>query len=509
MGGNAEMIYTSLNFILFLAICLLLYYVIPQKGRWVVLLVGSIVFYLFAGWEKLLYVLGTALITYAVALRMDAIYQSENNAELKPAEKKKKAKPWLLLGLVLILGFLVFTKISSNFLKLEHLIVPLGISYYTFGVVGYLADVYWRKERAEKNPLKLLLYMIYFPHILQGPIPRHKKLAAQLAEGHPMDVRGICFGIQRVTWGFFKKLVIADRFAVIAQTILGDSMKYEGQYFVLAILASAIQLYTDFSGCMDIALGVSECFGITLDENFQRPFYAKTASEFWRRWHITLGTWFKDYVYMPLVIHPGLIRLSKRARDRFGSRFGKSLMSVIPLAAVWLLTGLWHGTGADYLVWGCYWGLIIIVSTVFAPELKKVNERLRINTNSIWWKRIQMVRTFLIFCGGRLLTAPGDLKVSIRMLQSIFTRFNIWIWFDESLYGLGLKRQDFWVGIAGLAFLWYISRKQEQGVRIRESIEALPLPVRWACYYGLFFGVLILGRYGSGFEASAFVYMQY
>ncbi len=503
------MIYTSLNFVIFLTLCLLLYYLVPLKARWCVLLIGSIVFYLFAGWEKLLYVLGTALVSFTVALRMDTIYQSEKYAELKPAEKKKKAKPWHFLGLVLIIGFLIFTKIGNNFLHIENLIVPLGISYYTFGIVGYLADVYWRKERAERNPLKLLLYMIYFPHILQGPIPRHKKLANQLAEGHRLDYRSLCFGLQRVTWGFFKKLVIADRFAVITGTIFSNYTKYEGQYFVLAILASAIQLYTDFSGCMDIALGVSECFGITLDENFQRPFYARSASEFWRRWHITLGTWFKDYVYMPLVIHPGLIRLSKMAKERFGSRFGKSLMSVIPLAIVWLLTGLWHGTGADYIAWGCYWGLIIIISMVFAPEFKKLNQRLHIDANSIWWKRFQMVRTFLIFCGGRLLTAPGDLAVSMRMLGSILTRGNFWIWFDQSLYGLGLKRQDFWAGMAGLALLWYLSRKQEQGIRIRESVAALPQPVRWVLYYGLFFAVLILGRYGSGFEASAFVYMQY
>lgn len=503
------MIFTSLNFILFLSVCIILYYIFPLRARWFVLLAGSIFFYCCAGWEKLIFVLATALVTYVIALLINRIYSSEKYAELDNAGKKKKAKFWLIIGLFLVILLLVYIKTAHNFIDPENIIIPLGISYYTFGIVGYMADVYWKKDVAEKNPLKLLLYMIYFPHILQGPIARHKKLASQLAEGHRFDYQGFCFGLQRITWGFFKKLVIADRFAVIVNEIFDNYTQYEGQYFVIALLACVVQLYCDFSGCMDIALGVSECFGITLDENFKRPFYSRSASEFWRRWHITLGAWFKDYVYMPMVINPRLIKLSKKAKDRFGARFGKSLMTVIPLAIVWLLTGLWHGTGLDYIVWGCYWGIIIIIGTVFAPEFKKLTKKLNIDTESGLWKNFQIVRTFLIFCGGRLLTAPGDIKVSMDILKSIFTRFNIWVWFDQSIYDLGLDRQELWAGLFGLVLLWFISYKQEHGIKIRETVASFPLPLRWVLYYGLFFAVLIFGRYGSGFEASAFVYMQY
>ncbi len=503
------MIFTSLNFIIFLSVCIILYYLLPFKMRWLVLLTGSIIFYIWTGWEQLLFVLAAAACAYVTALLMNRIYSSDKYAELNNTEKKKKAKPLLIAGIVIIIGMLAYTKLARYFTDAQNIIIPLGISYYTFGIIGYMANVYWRKEEAENNLFKLLLYMIYFPHILQGPIARHKKLANQLTEGHSFDYQSICFGIQRIVWGFFKKLVIADRFAVIANTIFDNYTMYEGQYFVIAVLASAVQLYCDFSGCMDIALGVSECFGISLEENFRRPFYSRSASEFWRRWHITLGAWFKDYVYMPMVISPGLIRLSKKARGRFGARFGKSLMTVIPLAAVWLLTGLWHGTGADYIVWGCYWGLIIILSTVFASELKKLTARLNINTESCLWKNFQIVRTFLIFCGGRLLTAPGDLKVSLEMLKSIFTRFNIWVWFDRSVYELGLDRENLWAGIAALALLWLVSRKQEQGVSLRERAASYSLPLRWTLYYGLLFAVLIFGMYGEGFEASAFVYMKY
>ena len=351
------MIFTSLNFILFLSVCLIVYYILPLKARWIVLLAGSIFFYVCSGWEMLIFVIATALVSYGAALRMDWIYSTDKYAELNQAEKKKKAKVWLYSGLILVIGVLAYTKLAHYFVKADNIIIPLGISYYTFGIVGYMADVYWKRDKAEKNPLKLLLYMIYFPHILQGPIARHKKLAGQLSEGHSFQYRDICFGLQRVLWGFFKKLVIADRFAVLVNEIFNNYEQYEGQYFIIAIFSCAVQLYCDFSGCMDIAIGVSECFGIHLEENFKRPFYSKSAAEFWRRWHITLGAWFKDYVYMPMVINPRLIKLSKKAKDRFGSRFGKSLMTVIPLAIVWLLTGLWHGTGIDYIIWGCYWGL--------------------------------------------------------------------------------------------------------------------------------------------------------
>jgi alginate O-acetyltransferase complex protein AlgI len=503
------MIFTSLNFILFLSVCLIVYYILPLKARWILLLAGSIFFYVCSGWEMLIFVIATALVSYGAALRMDWIYSTDKYAELNQAEKKKKAKVWLYGGLILVIGVLAYTKLAHYFVKADNIIIPLGISYYTFGIVGYMADVYWKRDKAEKNPLKLLLYMIYFPHILQGPIARHKKLAGQLSEGHSFQYRDICFGLQRVLWGFFKKLVIADRFAVLVNEIFNNYEQYEGQYFIIAIFSCAVQLYCDFSGCMDIAIGVSECFGIHLEENFKRPFYSKSAAEFWRRWHITLGAWFKDYVYMPMVINPRLIKLSKKAKDRFGPRFGKSLMTVIPLAIVWLFTGLWHGTGIDYIIWGCYWGLIIIISAVFAPEFKKLNKWLKINTESGLWKGFQMLRTCLIFCGGRLLTAPGDIRVSMEIIRSIFTKGNMWIWFDQSLYNLGLSRQELWVGIWSLLLLVFISHKQEQGVKIREKVASLPLPIRWILYYGLFFLVLILGRYGSGFEESAFVYMQY
>lgn len=512
------MTFISVNFIICTFICLAIYYCFPIKFRWIVLLFASVGFYLLFGWQKIIFVLASALVVYLVTLRINSIYTKEKYKDLEKTKIKSKAKRTLIIGLVLVIGVLIYSKtgqkivdqlVDANKLDAMTIIVPLGISYYTFNVVGYMADVYWKKTQVEKNYFKLLLYMIYFPYILQGPIPRHKRVATSIFEEHRFNYQSFCFGLQRALWGYFKKLVIADRFAIITNEVIGNYQDYEGQYFVIAILCSAIQLYCDFSGCMDIAIGVSECFGIKLDENFNRPFFSKSAAEFWRRWHITLGTWFKDYVYMPLVINPKLIKFGGFLKKKISKNFAKNVMTIIPLCVVWLLTGLWHGTGADYILWGCYWGIIIILSTLLTPTFKKINSALHINVESTWWQRFQMIRTFIIFCGGRALTAPGDINTSIHMLKSMATNLNYEIWFDRSLYDLGLGKSDFWVGIFAIVILYLVSKRQEKGIRIREAVAEWPIAIRWILLYGLILSVLIFGMYGLGYDASSFVYMNY
>ena len=304
-------------------------------------------------------------------------------------------------------------------------------------------------------------------------------------------------------------MVIADRAALMTAAVFKNHLAYSGIFYLLAVLASAIQLYADFSGCMDIALGISECFGIELQENFKRPFFSTSAAEFWRRWHITLGAWFKDYVYMPLVINPRLLKLSKKIKDKRGARAGKNVMTVIPLLIVWTLTGLWHGTGLGYIVWGLYWGIIIIISTVFAPEIKKLCDKLHINTESAGWKRWQRIRTFLIFCGGRLLTAPGSLMISGAMVKSFFRDFNPWIFFDKEIFNAGLSVQNMWCLILSILLLAFVSFRQESGVKIREKVASYPIVLRWILYFALIFVIIIFGIYGPGYSSNAFVYSQY
>ena len=388
-------------------------------------------------------------------------------------------------------------------------IIPIGISYYCLSLIGYLADVYWKKERAETNCFKLLLFTLYFPKILEGPISRYRNIGKQLVEGHKFDYTRVCFGLQRMLWGFFKKLVIADHLAMIVNTVYTDCQSYTGSILLVAAIFGAVQLYCDFSGCMDIALGVSECFGITLEENFKQPFASRSAAEFWRRWHITLGAWFKDYVFMPLAISPRLMKISSFLRKKLGKRAGKIFLNVIPLAVVWLLTGLWHGTGANYLIWGVYWGLLIILSNVFEPEIRKLTAKLKIDTASPGFHFFQKSRTFGLFVISRIITLPETLEGTWYSIQSIFTNFAPWKLVDGSLYKLGIDRPQFFVTMLAIVFVGFVGSKHEKGIHIREWIAARPIVIRWLIYYGAIFAILIFGAYGPGYDAGSFVYMQY
>lgn len=525
------MTFLSGTFFIFIAASFLLYFVTPLSLRWLVLLAASLVFYAAAGVSKLPFLLAAALVVYAAARRMDAIYQSRETffSEHKPerAEKrrlqqedKKKCRRILTAALVLLLGMLLYSKAGNRIAEALAriaggerpdwfaVIVPLGISYYTFSAIGYLADVYWKRAQAETNFLKLLLFLAWFPQILQGPIARYGQLAAQLAQGHRFEPKRVCYGLQLALWGYFKKLVIADRLVIFINTVFDGYAQYSGVVFIAATLFSGLQLYCDFSGCMDIARGISQVFGVELEKNFDRPFLAESAAEFWRRWHITLGAWFRDYVYMPLVISPRLTKRVKQVKKAFGDRAGRALATAVPLACVWLLTGLWHGTGANYVAWGVYWGALIICSAVFAPELEKLTRLLRINTETESWRVIRMVRTYLLFSFGRLLTVPGSLRATLEVIKRTISQRDIWSFFDGSLLEYGLDAKDFTLLAAAVLLMWGVGMMREKG-SVRERIAGYNLAVRWGIYYIAIFAIVVFGIYGPGYDSSTFLYMGF
>lgn len=507
----------SLGFLIFALVIIITYFSVPLKQRWVVLLIASLVFYSLSGIMSLILMLFSSLIAWTVSNQMEKCYLDQGKNELSKEEKKqqqivnkKKSRMVLSIAVILLLGILAVVKVTRYLPDSisSKIIVPLGISYYTFSIVSYLADVYWKKDKAEKNYFKFLLFILYFPKILQGPISRHKNLANQLMEGHRFEYKRFCYGLQLMLWGYFKKLVIADRLAILVNKVFGSYAAYSGSVLLIASLLAAVQLYCDFSGYMDIALGISQIFGIELEKNFDHPFFSKSAAEFWRRWHITLGTWFKDYVYMPLVVSPRMMKLTQRTKQKFGTRTGKTVMTSIPLAIVWLLTGIWHGTGWSYVVWGIYWGTIIILSSALEPEIKRLTSALKINVQAGSWKVFQMVRTFLLFCIGRIITIPNDLYATGAITKKIFTDFQIWQLFDGTLYSLGLDAANFNLAMITILVLWAVSILQKKG-SVRDQVASCNVVFRWAIYYIAIFAVLIFGIYGPGYDASAFVYMQF
>jgi|GEM_PF-18702 len=508
--------FTNYRFFLFAACTALFYYLVPKRAQWVVAMLASIVFYSTYGRKRMVFIFAASLIAYFAARKMDRLQREIENK----AEAKKKCKPILLLAFAGLISMLLYAKIGTWVMQTvgtalriggaetAKAIVALGISYYTFSLISYLADVYWRKDTAETNYLHLLAFTIYFPKILQGPISRHKELAPQFFEEHRFDYEKFCFGVQRMLWGYFKKLVIADRLAIFVNTVFGNVEGESGAHLLVAAVFGAVQSYCDFSGCMDIACGFSECLGLKLAENFDHPFFSRSAAEFWRRWHITLGTWLKNYIYMPLVISPGLIKMSKRVKERFGAQAAKNMMAAIPLLITWLITAVWHGTTPNYLVWGLYWYILITASTVFASEYKKLATVLRINTETGSWRLFQMVRTFVLFMVCHVMIISKDLPSLWLFFKRVFTEFHIEGFFNGSLYTLGLDRPNFLLGIVSIFALWSVSMLQRSG-SVRERIAGSNLVFRWTMYYVLFFSIIIFGIYGPGYNTASFVYMQY
>ena len=521
------MTYLSIRFILFLIITMLLYYIFPRRIRWCVLLLASAVFYLHAGYGKFLMAAAASLLVWGASGAISHQYRKAEQEiaqrELCGKEKaallakyKRKCRNLILIPtLCLMVGMLAYCKfwemldealwqMFTLYISWE-MIVPLGISYYTFSSVGYLLDVYWRKGKHINNYFRFSLCMMYFPQIVQGPIARYSRLEKELFKEHPFDFKQICFGMQLMLYGYAKKMILADRLALYTSQVFGNLQSYAGLVILIAVIASAFQIYMDFSGCVDIVRGASQIFGVTLDHNFKHPFFSTNTAEFWRRWHITLGTWFKDYVYMPVAASKWLISLITKIRNKFGKEPARIINTIIHLLIVWLLTGIWHGTGWNYVVWGLYYGLIIICSTVFAGQYHKLAEKLHIDETTKSYRRFQMVRTFFVFAGGRLITAPGTLSDTWTAVKQMSGSFNPWIFWDGTLYGMGLDYKDWCVVVIGLLLVRRISIMQEKG-SVREAIARRNIVLRWVIYYGAFFAILIFGMYGPGYNASDFIY---
>ncbi len=524
-------------FLVFLLASFVLFYICPVKFRWMMLLAISIVFYAIAGVKFLPFIFVTSFSVYLGGKKMGKIYD-QMDIELKAegidkaAKKqiKEKAKSRCKRVLVLLIVFNIailsvvkFTKFfidpindllvsmggSGNF-KASYIIVPLGISYYTFSSLSYLMDVYWKRVGYEKNYFRFLLYAIYFPHILQGPIERYTRLGARLKEELRFDYDRATKGLQLMAYGYFKKLVVADRIGMFITATYADYENTGGILLLLSIFLDVVYIYADFSGCMDIARGVSQIFGVELDLNFNHPFSSKSVTEFWRRWHMSLGGWFKDYVYYPVSTSRLCKNLNKKMRNTCPDRVTRSVVTAIPVTVTWVLTGVWHGTGITYVSWGVYYAFMIFMSVSFAEDFHNLGKKLKINYDTATWRFFQMFRTTCIFAGGRLLTRPGTLKDSVGIIKRVFTNFDPWTLTDGSLYTYGLSIENVFIAVIAVAAFGVISYLQKHGdVSVRELIASQNIVFRWAIYLFMIFVVLIFGIYGPGYDAASFVYMAY
>ena len=530
------MTYIQINFLVFLIATIVLFYLFPVKHRWIALLIMSIAFYGFSGVRGYVWIFVTSMSVWLGARKMGQIYEAAGLEQEKASDRKQKkaiknaakarCRKVMTALLVLNIGILCVFKFTRFFVSpinslLVHLggaggftaaalIMPLGISYYTFSAIGYVLDVYWQRVAYEKNYARFLLFEIYFLHILQGPIERYGRLGERLKGTFRFDYDRACKGIQLMVWGFFKKLVIADRLDLyISSVYKGNAAETSGAIVWIAILFDVVFIYADFSGCMDIARGASEIMGIEMDLNFDHPFSSKSIVEFWRRWHMSLGGWFRDYVYYSISTSKRVKNISRFcSKKQLSKGLTRGLVTILPVFITWVLTGLWHGTGKTYLAWGVYYACWIFMAVVLGDAAHEAAVKAGINTEAWSWKAFQTVRTMLIFAGGRLLTRPGTLHKSWDFFRRALLHLQPWALFDDTLFQYGLDWKNFGVALAAIAVFGAVSMMQMRRP-VRDTLGRQNLVFRWGVCLLAVLVILVFGIYGPGYSASSFVYMEY
>ncbi|MBR0139877.1 MAG: MBOAT family protein, partial [Firmicutes bacterium] len=512
------MSFVSFTFWGFLLLLLALYYLLPKRFQWKLLLIGSLVFYAFAGPKYLLYIAATILSTWGSGVWMQRLYDGQdayikaNRDALSREERReykervgKKARRILTGCLLFNLGILAVIKYSNFFLEnagaLFHtsfgrtsFVLPLGISFYMFQSLGYVIDVYRRKYPAQEDLAKSALFTSFFPQVIQGPISRYDQLSESLFGEHAWDTRNIKDGLWRITWGYFKKLVIADRLAPAVAALTADPAEYRGVYVVATILFYALQIYGDFTGGIDITIGTARLFGIEVTENFNRPFFSKGIADYWRRWHISMGSWFRDYLFYPVSLSKGVKDLSKWCKGHIGESFAKKLPVYIATIAAWLATGLWHGAAWHFVVWGMVNCAVLLISQELTPLYRRFHEKFAFS-NTRCWEWFMVFRTFWLMGMIRVLDVYKSGRLTAKMIFSIFTTPNWGALFDGSFLKLGLSAADYLVVGAGTLVMWCAALIKGRRP-VLAWLSERPALLRYFLYWFLAVSILVFGAYG-------------
>lgn len=490
---------TSFSFLCFFAVVLFLYYVIPKKAQWSFLLFVSFAFFMTSsevtesgGWYVIFYPLAAVAAVYLAARLMDR------------TKEQKKRRAALICAVIFCLGLLGTLKFFGL-----PLLAPMGISFYTLTLLGYLFDVYYEIGKVQNNYGKLVLFTCYFPTMVSGPILKYGDMEEQLYGGHKLDYRRVTFGMQRMLWGFFKKLVISERMAVIANEIFNNYESYAGFPIWIGAIAFTFQLYTDFAGCMDIVLGISECFGIILPENFNAPFLAGNISEYWRRWHITLGTWLKEYLFYPLLRTKFFMQLPKKLKSKVGKKRARQITTFLAMFLLWFAIGYWHGGTWNFIIGSGLLHWFYIVSGELAePLFVKMRAFFHIKVESRGFIFFQRLRTFLLVVLGLIFFRSGTVSDALRMIGRGFSAFNPQIFVDGTLFSFGLDWIELTIAVVSLLIFEWVTIQQQKGW-MRERLEKTNIVVRWIVLYALLFYVILLGQYGPGYSASEFIYQNF
>lgn len=518
------MTYTGLKFLgIFLPLTVIIYNLLPQKHRWKVLLIASYLFFMSISGKLIIYLLATTGIMYGCGILLNK-EQENRNKILKTVEKAQKKEiknkslkkqrlivtiaSLILLGILILLKYSKFlgTNINQLFemlslpikLGIPSFIMPIGISFYTLEAISYMIDVYKEKIKVEKNFWKLALFISFFPKLMEGPICRYEELSNSLWECKKTTYTNLTFGVQRILFGMMKKFLVVDRLNPFILEIYSNYSNYDGGIVAIGMILYTVQLYMDFSGVMDIVIGTAQIFNVKMPENFRQPFFSKTISEFWMRWHITLGTWFRDYIYYPVSLSKKCKDLTSSARKKLGNYYGPMIASAIALFCVWICNGFWHGAAWSYIFFGMYHFVLILTGNLIQPLVKSVNTKLHINSKHFIYRFLQIIRTTILVFIGELFFRANGLKAGLRMFKKMVTEFSFAQISNGKLFEMGIDLQDIILVCFVLIVIFVISLLKEKKIDIREAISKKHIVVRWSLYYALIISIVLFGTYGIG-----------
>ncbi|MBQ8086714.1 MAG: MBOAT family protein [Lachnospiraceae bacterium] len=497
-------------FIIFVLAAVLCYYLAPMKIRWVILLIFSYIYYLAGGVRYLFFIIYSTIVVFLFGLAIDRLQKKNASAKvLKRVITVGVILSFLLLGIVKYLGF--FTNMLNNTFGTNipgfAILFPLGISFYTFQSVGYLLDVYWKKAEAEKNIFRFALFISFFPQLMQGPIGNYNRLAPQLITPHALSKENIIRGLSRIIWGYAKKMIIADWAGIFADAIWDDPDRYNG-IVLFGLVFYGIQLYADFSGGIDVVIGIGNLFGIQMDENFNMPYLATSMADFWKRWHITLGEWMMNYVFYPITLSGWMTKFSGWSRKTFGKKTGR----VVPIALadfiVFFLVGIWHGASWKYVMYGLINGGIIGFSELMGNNYRKWKKALNISGKEKWYHIFQIIRTYIIVNLRWFYDRSETVTEGNYLVKQAFTHFNFSQIFDIAAGRGGTEYVPvaLLIIIVGCIVMVTVGVLKERGINLQDKLASMPLPAATAVYIVLF---LIIGMLGSTAIPKGFIYAQF
>lgn len=500
------MVFNSINFLIFFPIVTIVYFILPHRFRLIWLLFSSYFFYANLNIIFVIIMFAATVVSYIGGVLLGRIKIDRKNKNSKASKSRRYIAAVTILFSVSVLFFFKYFYFAIDILNSIFnpfgiiikepaftIVLPIGISFYTFQIIAYILDVYNGTSKSENNFIKYALFISFFPKLLIGPIERTNTLLPQLQEEHKFSYDNLKYGLQLMLYGYFLKLVIADRAGILVRNVFENYESYGGLEIVVAILIYGIQNYTDFFGYTMMATGVAQTMGFKLMQNFNHPFFAVSVADFWRRWHLSISSWIRSYIYMPLVLSGPITKL----------RY------FVSITLSFLVSGIWHGANWTFIVWGLYHGLCIALAEIFKPFFNKIYSIFNVNVECFSYRLMQMTVTLALVSFSRLIFIAPDLSTAFAYIERMFSIWNPWIFFDNSLYDMGLDRKDFWVLCFSIFILWTVSFMQERGIKIRETIAKQNFIFRLLIYNIVILIILVFGIYGPGYDAAQFIYFRF